>query len=78
MAPSEPRYKRIGFRVEEARPAYRTRRLRRAPTFVQRPSPLEGEGGGEGGLVDYGDAVPRAIAVMRTDRVGLREGRGEG
>jgi hypothetical protein len=30
MAPSEPRPKRIGFRVEEARPAYRTRRLRRA------------------------------------------------
>jgi hypothetical protein len=32
MAPSQPRPKRIGFRVEEARLAYRTRRLRRAPS----------------------------------------------
>ncbi|WP_337288637.1 hypothetical protein [Candidatus Methylomirabilis sp.] len=32
MAPSEPRPKRIGFRVEEARPAYRVRRPRRAPS----------------------------------------------
>ena len=31
MAPSEPRPKRIGFRVEEARSAYRRGRLRRAP-----------------------------------------------
>ena len=30
MTAPEPRPKRIGFRVEEARPAYRTRRLRRA------------------------------------------------
>ncbi len=35
--PDRPR-RRIGFRVEE-----------KGPTFVQRPSPLEGEGGGEGG-----------------------------
>src|SRR4030067_311054 len=35
MAPSEPRPKRIGFRVEEKGPTYRVRRLRRAPTFVQ-------------------------------------------
>jgi hypothetical protein len=32
MAPSEPRSKRIGFRVEEARPAYRRGRLRRGPS----------------------------------------------
>ncbi|GEM_PF-1554010 len=49
MTPPEKARRSIGFRVEEARPVYRTRRLRRAPTFVQRPSPLEGEGGGEGG-----------------------------
>jgi len=30
MAPSEPRPKRIGFRVEDAGPAYRRGRLRRA------------------------------------------------
>jgi hypothetical protein len=29
MAPSEPRPKRIGFRVEERGPTYRVRRLRR-------------------------------------------------
>ncbi len=33
MVPPEPRPKRIGFRVEEARPGYRRRRLRRAPPF---------------------------------------------
>ncbi len=32
MAPSEPRPKRIGFRVEEKGPTYRVRRLRRAPS----------------------------------------------
>jgi len=32
MAPSEPRPKRIGFRVEEKGPPYRVRRLRRAPS----------------------------------------------
>jgi hypothetical protein len=32
MAPSEARPKRIGFRVEEARPAYRRGRLRRSPS----------------------------------------------
>ncbi len=31
--PPEPRPKRIGFRVEEARPGYRRRRLRRTPPF---------------------------------------------
>lgn len=53
MTPPKPRPKRIGFRVEEARPAYRTRRLRRA-RLLQTPSPLEGEGRGEGGSGDRG------------------------
>ncbi len=30
MAPAVPRRRPVGFRVEEARPAYRVRRLRRA------------------------------------------------
>jgi hypothetical protein len=34
MAPAQHKPRRaIGFRVEEARPAYRTRRLRRTPPF---------------------------------------------
>jgi hypothetical protein len=32
MAPPAPRPKRIGFRVEEARPTYQRRRLRSAPS----------------------------------------------
>ena len=44
MAPPEPRPKRIGFRVEEARPGYRTRRLRRTPI----PTPLAPGGRGSG------------------------------
>ena len=32
MAPTEPRRRPVGFRVEEARPAYRVRRLRGAPS----------------------------------------------
>jgi len=47
MAPPEPRPKRIGFRVEEARSGYRTRRLHRAPLpRTTLPTPLSPGGRG--------------------------------
>lgn len=48
MAPSAPPSKRIGFRVEEAGPAYRTRRLRRAPSPHAPPTSLSPGGRGSG------------------------------